>query len=319
MVNKVIRWLIIPIFCILLMSHNTFAEVTYNQNLTFVKRLVGDTLYYGDDKANFTWKRGTQVFSAGQGTTYFRFGNAADNFPVSNHQLIVLTGSFYATSAYATTFNTSGLLYVSEYYLNCPVVDISFDTSYMQNETGRSQITYRQPFTVVCEMTSNATRIAMNIAVNNDSPVASNIGIYFSSLTVFEKDTTLKELYDWLRNNSGSDSSANVLQQEKQDVQDAADNSESAGDSSSSDAEQGTSSLISAIGSAVSVISSASPTNCRINGDMGNLDVGQIDLCANPVPTFIQVIGSLILILITVPLCITLFNRFIGLFRSFQG
>lgn len=106
---------------------------------------------------------------------------------------------------------------------------------------------------------------------------------------------------------------------EEEKTQEAADASADAGDSSSSDAEQGTASLISAIGSAVSVISSASPTNCKINGNMGNLDVGQIDLCANPVPTFIQAIGSLILILITVPLCITLFNRFIALFRSFQG
>lgn len=110
-----------------------------------------------------------------------------------------------------------------------------------------------------------------------------------------------------------------ALEKEKQETQAAADASADAGDSSSSDAEQGTASLISAIGSAVSVISSASPTNCKINGNMGNLDVGQIDLCANPVPSFIQVIGSLILILITVPLCITLFNRFIALFRSFQG
>lgn len=111
-------------------------------------------------------------------------------------------------------------------------------------------------------------------------------------------------------------STENKEQQEK--TQEAADASETAGGSSSSDAQQGTSSLLSTIGSAVSVISSASPTNCLLNGNMGNLDVGQIDLCANPVPTFIQIIGSIILILLVVPLCITLFNRFIGLFRSFQ-
>lgn len=99
----------------------------------------------------------------------------------------------------------------------------------------------------------------------------------------------------------------------------AVEDSQNAGNSSTSDAQQGTASLISTIGSAVTAISSASPTNCLINGNMGNFDMGQIDLCSNPVPPFVQIISSLILILITVPLCIVMFNRFIGLFRSFQG
>lgn len=100
---------------------------------------------------------------------------------------------------------------------------------------------------------------------------------------------------------------------------DSVQQSETEGASSQSDAQTGTASLISTIGSAVSAITSASPTNCLINGNMGNFDMGQIDLCSNPVPAFVQIISSLILILITVPLCIVMFNRFIGLFRSFQG
>lgn len=111
--------------------------------------------------------------------------------------------------------------------------------------------------------------------------------------------------------------------QENKEVEDktnsAVQDSETQGSSSQTDAQSGSASLISTIGSAVSVITSASPTNCLLNGNMGNFDMGQIDLCANPVPAFVQIISSLILILITVPLCIVLFNRFIGLFRSFQG
>lgn len=102
-------------------------------------------------------------------------------------------------------------------------------------------------------------------------------------------------------------------------TQDAVDQSEAAGGSSSQDAQTGTTGLLNAITGAVNVISSASPTNCKINGNMGNLDIGQLDLCANPAPTFIQTIGSLILILMCVPLAISLFNRFIAIFRSFQS
>ena len=101
-------------------------------------------------------------------------------------------------------------------------------------------------------------------------------------------------------------------------TQDAADDSSTAGSSSSSDATSATSSLLSVIGAGIGAITTAQPTNCRINGDMGNLDVGTIDLCGNPVPTFISVIGSIIAVLVVLPLVIVLFNRFISIIRSFQ-
>lgn len=110
---------------------------------------------------------------------------------------------------------------------------------------------------------------------------------------------------------------ANKEVQEK--TQGAVDDSQAAGGSSSQNAQTGTTGLLNAITGAVSVISSASPTNCKINGNMGNLDMGQLDLCANPAPAFVQTIGSLILILMCVPLAISLFNRFIAIFRSFQS
>lgn len=107
--------------------------------------------------------------------------------------------------------------------------------------------------------------------------------------------------------------------QEQAALDNAVEDSQNAGQDSSDAATAGTGSLISAIGSAVAAITSASPTNCLINGNMGNLNVGQIDLCANPVPSFVTIIGSLLLVLFIVPLCISLFNRFINLFRSFQS
>lgn len=110
-----------------------------------------------------------------------------------------------------------------------------------------------------------------------------------------------------------------TLNDTKQETQDAADNSQNAGDSSSSDAESATSSLLNVIGTGIGAITTASPTNCRINGNMGNLNIGNIDLCANPVPAFIAVIGSIIAVLVVLPLVIVLFNRFISIIRSFQG
>lgn len=106
--------------------------------------------------------------------------------------------------------------------------------------------------------------------------------------------------------------------EQKEAAEDAAADSQTSGSSSQNDATNATSSLISVITSGIGAITSASASNCVINADMGNFDMGSIDLCANPVPTFMQVIGSIIAALVVLPLVIVLFNRFIAIIGSFQ-
>lgn len=113
-------------------------------------------------------------------------------------------------------------------------------------------------------------------------------------------------------------SSSQINKEQEEATQNAADNSETSGSSSGSDSQQATSSLISIITSGIGAITSASATNCVIDGDMGNFDMGSVDLCANPVPAFMQVIGSIIAALVVLPLVIVLFNRFISIIGSFQ-
>lgn len=108
------------------------------------------------------------------------------------------------------------------------------------------------------------------------------------------------------------------MQKEENTTNDNIKQGNDAADASSENAENATSSLISVIGQFVGAVTTASPSNCLINGNMGKVNMGQIDLCANPVPTFVQIISSLILIAICVPFAIIMFNRFINLFRSFQ-
>lgn len=103
-------------------------------------------------------------------------------------------------------------------------------------------------------------------------------------------------------------------------TQDAADAAGDSGDQSAADAENATAGLISVIGGFVNAITSASPSDCKINGKINNsFNMGELDLCSMPVPPFVQIISSLILIAICIPFAIIMFNRFIGLFRSFQG
>ena len=111
---------------------------------------------------------------------------------------------------------------------------------------------------------------------------------------------------------------SSVNAEQKEAAEDAAADSQTSGSSSQNDATSATSSLISVITSGIGAITSASASNCVINADMGNFDMGSIDLCANPVPTFMQVIGSIIAALVVLPLVIVLFNRFIAIIGSFQ-
>lgn len=110
-----------------------------------------------------------------------------------------------------------------------------------------------------------------------------------------------------------------MADEQEERTQSASDDAQSGADDSGEEAEAATSGLISIIGGFVSAITSASPSNCNLNGNMGHLNMGLMDMCALPVPTFVQIIGSIILILVCIPFVIIMFNRFISLFRSFQG
>ena len=161
------------------------------------------------------------------------------------------------------------------------------------------------------------------ITLRNDVEETKSFGLYggtsglfilnFNQVPGVSITFSLKNFIQWRPNES------KINKEVEEKTQSAVDDSEAAGGSSSTDAQTGTTGLLNAITGAVSVISSAQPTNCKINGNMGNLDIGQLDLCANPAPAFVQTIGSLILILMCVPLAISLFNRFIAIFRSFQS
>lgn len=160
----------------------------------------------------------------------------------------------------------------------------------------------------------------------SDIQAIGGISNYYSSKTSTDYSGSLGNINTGITNlnnklnqtNNKIDSIQNSLNQAKQDTQSAQNQADSSGDTATSDSETATTSLLNTITGAVTAISSVSPTNCKLNGNMGHLNTGEMDLCNNPVPTFITVIGSLLLILAIVPLAIHLFNLFISITRSFQ-
>lgn len=156
---------------------------------------------------------------------------------------------------------------------------------------------------------------------------------YTSQVGFYATDTTYNPVAYWSQSASTTKLEWNIInlvkwrktekssvnQEQEEATQNAANDSQTSGNSSQSSAEGATQSLLTTINSGIGVITSARATNCQINGNMGNLDLGNLDLCANTVPTFVQIILSLVAVVTVIPLAIVLFNRFIGIFRSFQG
>ena len=68
----------------------------------------------------------------------------------------------------------------------------------------------------------------------------------------------------------------------------------------------------------IAAITNVNATNCNIslNTDMGNF--GQVDLCEIEPPSYIQIVGSLIVILLFVPCSIALINRILKTIQELQ-
>lgn len=89
------------------------------------------------------------------------------------------------------------------------------------------------------------------------------------------------------------------------------------GESASEATETGTT-LLGAFTAFVGALTSATPSNCVLDMDLGNLDMGNVDFCTLSPPAGFSALASVFLILFCVPLSIATARKIINLFRSFQ-
>lgn len=108
-------------------------------------------------------------------------------------------------------------------------------------------------------------------------------------------------------------------QEQQQQQQQALQQSSNQSDSSKEQATSSGSTLLQLFTGFVSAVSDASPSSCSLPLNFGHFAVSDVDLCTLPVPSYVQVIGSLVVIALFVPFAVAMFRRFISLFRSFQG
>lgn len=343
--KRTIRGIFICFLAIFLMSHNVSAvEISHDVVYNAIETQALYYHYFNPSTNSWSnWTNYTTWAASNMRTSQFELRNHSNgNIQYLNPGMFMtipmrLVFKTIGSSTYATPDNNTGFWSVSDANVNCPIIDID-ETSisgrdgYMSS-SGRVDVT----LFITCKYLGNgAPRINLwteSISNNNYNygftfPAGYSIWYHEGNQDYTDDIAKVKEAVDLMKEvfkpkldaiNDKLDDLVEQQEREETATQDAADNSQTSGDTSSSDATSASSSLISTIGGFVSVITNASPTNCRINGNMGNLDMGNLDLCANPVPSFVQIIGSIILVCLCIPFAIIMFNRFIALFRSFQG
>lgn len=324
---KRLRYIFLPVLAVLLMSHNVnaIAPVINLNNYTLVRSV-------GSFNQTCTWTNGDNYTNGGNcsarinGRTRLNSISSDSQYAFKTNDLLVVYLFVWADANdnilpldYEPRLNTFGEISNGFDVLGYNVIDYN---SYYSSQIGSNgqmnlpnydfDINFNNSgyFYRIYELTLRA-RSDANLSIG----LTSNAGLF--EFNTHDSGLTVKFS---LRNaKQYRFEGEEVNKEQAQATQDAADNSSTVGGTSSSDAASATSSLLSVIGAGIGAITTASPTNCKINGNMGNLNIGNIDLCANPVPSFIAVIGSIIAVLVVLPLVIVLFNRFISIFRSFQG
>lgn len=118
--------------------------------------------------------------------------------------------------------------------------------------------------------------------------------------------------------NDKLDDTTDQEQEDRDNIEQQSSSTESSAADSAQDAESTGTTLLGAFSAFVSALTNASPSNCNIDMDLGNLDLGVVNLCQLDLPQPIPSIASIMLILFCVPLSIATARKVINLFRSFQ-
>lgn len=339
---KRLKYIFIPVLAILLMSHNVFAVQMAPNVHPIWTNATPDCTFYTPDGSTFynDLFNGTTNFlsvsyiscavPAGlqSKNTYAVYSFVLDNIPNNDS----LDAGFRAVKARHGSGGNGGWGVIGynlesmssngvkiDIYLYGENTNTAAGTVIFYNSYNSNELLYFQPKERLTTSGASYWQVDTTDFEYNYTDVLnqinSKLGNVNSGITNIRNGVnSINEKLDDLSQNT-----ADAINDGQADAtQGASDDSSTAGSSSSSDATSTTSSLLSVIGAGIGAITTATPTNCRINGDMGNLDIGNIDLCANPVPAFIAVIGSIIAVLVVLPLVIVLFNRFISIIRSFQ-
>lgn len=324
-----LKYIFISFLCIFLMSHNAGAiDVSDSSTVVLFGSSNPTCRYLMDSSIYSNWTNdvsptfGINVDYSYIDTWQCRAGNSSSNFSLKADDIVevywwVRDNDPISNDSY---YQGSGALQRWQYDANFRIVSAEI-VGQISNINDR--YTYWRGILVLnndftgSSITVPVQQSTTNIPSSQTSWVRTLGWTAYRAKSGTDYSSALNNIQNKIDNLNNSIENQN--QEETDAVQDAADDSSTAGQDSSDEAASATTGFISAISGFVSAITNASPSNCNINANLNHLNLGVLDLCSMPVPSYITIIGSIIAIMLVIPFCIVMFNRFIGLFRSFQG
>lgn len=318
-------YILIPVLSVFLMSHNTFAYT--DQPLMLNNYSIRET--------GGTWRR---YDSFADGFYYFNINSA--NF---------YSSGFCGYLDHASAVSVDNMNFDKGTYFTLTIPLKSRTGLYVMSGVGGISVPHSGiggtrvsvPWSVV-ETSSLYVSDVQNTAIDNAYTLISIVGVLngdynenTSTICMTQSSNTQPVVFDRYGLSGGAigmgrgnisffkdqnEALKNAIDEQNQKENQSVDNIDNQSSSDISGTEnENTTNLINLFGSFVSAVSSASATNCNFAADFGNLDLGNLNFCRDNPPQFIQIIGSIILIALFVPLAYMLVNRIIGEIRSFTN
>lgn len=176
---------------------------------------------------------------------------------------------------------------------------------------------YTNGFSTIYELTVKAQHSGYSVlpvnmsfrSLDEDNKWAT---VFLGTIYEFEPSTSDEIAQELKEQNDKDDQDRSDIESQSSDIDSDSDDSQQAAEGTGQ-------TLLTAFTGFVTAITSARPSNCNLNMDMGNLDLGTVNFCQLSPPQEFQTLASIFLILFCVPLSIATARKVINLFRSFQG
>lgn len=171
------------------------------------------------------------------------------------------------------------------------------------------KLTYYNPLDYeVDAFLGNSNKSLVFVSAQPHNPqafVEKQYGIYIcaQSLYTYKKLNTTQEQNDFYKNENNANN--NIQNQNKQ------------GDNNNNPSTK-SQTLLQLSKDAFDAITKIKPTNCLLAFDLGVVKLSEQNMCSLKVPSYIQIISSILIITVTIPATIAIFNRIMALIKEMQ-
>lgn len=297
-------------FCaIFLMSHNTFA-VDLTQDVSFQNIQYGQTNFAVNSSVYSGWSGSLSTrytLRLGEKVNALRIYGTGSSYTSANYGDFFTFPVSVRFSGASSKWNTSGIFSFSNYDssngVNCPIIDVEESTVQMHNGNDSTNTTQEYMMFFTCKVLASGASPAMNLHLEANSG-GSGTSINVFGLTHWRRtsDSTITELQA-IRSAVNSMSTAiqnkldttnSTLNDIKISLDDLIDSQEEVNQKElegttnienqdpsdiGSSQNAGTTNLVGVLTGFITTIANTPASNCLINGDLGNLDIGGVNLC----------------------------------------